>query len=540
MIGSKIGNYTVISELGRGGMAIVYLGEHSLLGTKVAIKVLNEELTRNRNIRERFLAEARNLAKMTHSNVVKVSDLFDSDQCVAFVMEHLDGETLKDVLDRGAMRAAEIRFVLPQMLAALHYVHQQQLIHRDIKPSNFMLDKEGNIKLMDFGIVKNTDASSVEYTQTGTGVTMGTPMYMSPEQITETKSVTVQSDVYSLGVVLWQLVTGKKPYDTQTLKRFQMETKIVNEPLEATGTTWDSTIAKATAKDPAQRYASMGEWWREVEGSSPASDSERKTSENATKAGENTVVQQGKATNGRQAQGKKHAWGWYAGIGVALVLAVGLLWGFLTQSSVKKNSSVPTTKGEQKKGNEAGYDYVLIGEQKWMAHNLDVETFKNGDPIPQALTDEDWERAGENEEPAWCYYENDLENGKKYGKLYNWYAVNDPRGLAPEGWHVPSDSEWRTLIILCGGGKKAGKKMKSKFGWLANGNGTNEIGFGGLPGGIRLIIGAIGIGEYGIWWSSSQNDSSDAWLRYLSAAKVIVGRDDFIMGFGCSIRCLRD
>jgi len=105
---------------------------------------------------------------------------------------------------------------------------------------------------------------------------------------------------------------------------------------------------------------------------------------------------------------------------------------------------------------------VTIGTQVWMTKNLDVATFRNGDPIPEAKTSDEWLEAGENEQPAWCYYDNDPANGEKYGKLYNWYAVNDSRGLAPDGYHIPSEAEWTILIIYLGGGWwEAGKKMKS-------------------------------------------------------------------------------
>jgi serine/threonine protein kinase len=150
------------------------------------------------------------------------------------------------------------------MLDAVGYVHEQKLVHRDIKPSNFMIDKKGKVKLMDFGIAKTLDSSAADYTTTHTGMQMGTPMYMSPEQITETKSVTAQSDIYSLGVVLWQMVTGKKPYDMKTLSNFQLQLKIVQEPLEVTHTDWDRFIQKATAKDALNRYKSSSELKQEV------------------------------------------------------------------------------------------------------------------------------------------------------------------------------------------------------------------------------------------------------------------------------------
>ncbi|MBM3920821.1 MAG: hypothetical protein FJ347_06290, partial [Sphingomonadales bacterium] len=150
--------------------------------------------------------------------------------------------------------------------------------------------------------------------------------------------------------------------------------------------------------------------------------------------------------------------------------------------------------------------FVSIGGQVFMSKNLDVSTFRNGDPIPQAKTYEEWGRAGENQQPAWCYYNNDPANGAKYGKLYNWYAVNDSRGLAPEGWHVPSDAEWTILTDYLG--SDAGTKMKSKTGWNENGNGTNSSGFSGLPGGTRNYNGTFyTIGYDGYWWSSSETNT---------------------------------
>ena len=236
-------------------MATVHLAEDHKFHTEVAVKMLKKEFVNNENIKKRFLAEARSMFRMSHPHVIRVSDLIDEGDTVAFVMEYVEGETLKEYLDRkGALADNEVREIFSQMLDAVGYVHEHKLVHRDIKPSNFMIDKKGKVKLMDFGIAKNTDANAAEYTQTGTGMQMGTPMYMSPEQITETKSVTAQSDIYSLGVVLWQMVTGKKPYDTKTLSNFQLQIKIVQEPLEVTNTDWDRIIQKATEKEMEKRF----------------------------------------------------------------------------------------------------------------------------------------------------------------------------------------------------------------------------------------------------------------------------------------------
>ena len=253
-------NYTLKSILGEGGMAIVHLAEDHKFHTEVAVKMLKKEFVSNENIKKRFLSEARSMFRMSHPHVIRVSDLIDEGDTVAFVMEYVEGETLKEYLERkGKLTDTEIREIFSQMLDAVGYVHEQKLVHRDIKPSNFMIDKRGKVKLMDFGIAKSLDPNAAEYTQTGTGIQMGTPMYMSPEQITETKSVTAQSDIYSLGVVLWQMVTGKKPYDTKTLSNFQLQLKIVQEPLEVTNSDWDRIIQKATAKNVLHRFKNFVE-----------------------------------------------------------------------------------------------------------------------------------------------------------------------------------------------------------------------------------------------------------------------------------------
>jgi serine/threonine protein kinase len=263
---NTISNYTIKSELGQGGMASVYLAEHITLGLPVALKILAKEFAHNENIRKRFLAEARNMFKMSHPNIIKVTDLIEEGDTVAFVMEYVDGETLKEYLERkGKLSDEEIKTIFSQMLDAVGYVHKQGLIHRDIKPSNFMISPKGQVKLLDFGIAKNTDTSSAEYTQTGTGVQMGTLMYMSPEQVNETKSVTAQSDIYSLGVVLWQMVVGQKPYDTKTLSTFQLQSKIVNENLALTNTNWDASIQKATHKNIDSRYTSAQHFFNDLQ-----------------------------------------------------------------------------------------------------------------------------------------------------------------------------------------------------------------------------------------------------------------------------------
>ncbi|MFN6038086.1 MAG: FISUMP domain-containing protein, partial [Bacteroidota bacterium] len=150
----------------------------------------------------------------------------------------------------------------------------------------------------------------------------------------------------------------------------------------------------------------------------------------------------------------------------------------LANKTIQKGKFVA---GEFKKTFEC--KQVTIGNQIWMADNLNTSKFRNGDVIPEAKTNADWESAGYNKQPAWCYYKNDPVNGQKYGKLYNWHAVHDPRGLAPEGWHIPSAKEFKILIVNLGEnensfGSIAAPKLKTKTGWdKFSGNGNNESGF---------------------------------------------------------------
>ena len=179
---------------------------------------------------------------------------------------------------------------------------------------------------------------------------------------------------------------------------------------------------------------------------------------------------------------------------------------------------------------------IKIGNQIWATKNLDVVTYRNGDVIPQVQDASTWANL---KTGAWCYYNNLTANGSSYGKLYNWYAVNDPRGLAPKGHHIPSDAEW--IILIDNLGDEAGIKMKSSSGWKNNGNGTNTSGFAGLPGGSRDYNGNFYyIGANGYWWSSSESNSDYAWYRYLNSSNGFVYRDEYDEQYGFSVRCLRD
>jgi uncharacterized protein (TIGR02145 family) len=218
----------------------------------------------------------------------------------------------------------------------------------------------------------------------------------------------------------------------------------------------------------------------------------------------------------------------------------------LILSAVVMTAMMLNSCGEGASNEESASNEVTIGKQVWMSENLNVDKFRNGDPIPEAKTNEEWGEARENGQPAWCYYNNNPDNGDRYGKLYNWLAVNDPRGLAPEGWKIPSDEDWTRLTDFLGGESVAGKKMKSTEFWADNegesGNGTNKSGFSGLPGGGRSNYGSFDdVGKYGSWWSSTEHGTSTAWGRYLSFySSGNLGRPSSTKASGFSVRCLRD
>jgi uncharacterized protein (TIGR02145 family) len=185
---------------------------------------------------------------------------------------------------------------------------------------------------------------------------------------------------------------------------------------------------------------------------------------------------------------------------------------------------------------------IVIGTQQWMSKNLDIAFYRNGDPIPHVTDTTAWASLTTG---AWCYYNNDSTQGSKYGKLYNWYAVNDLRGLAPQGWHIPNDAEWFTLSSTLGGNTIAGGQIKEAgtLNWPSpNYAGNNNSGFTGLPGGGRNFSGtffAFG-GNGGYWWCSTEFGSTLAWNRNVGYNSGFFFRNNTSKQNGLSVRCLRD
>jgi len=190
---------------------------------------------------------------------------------------------------------------------------------------------------------------------------------------------------------------------------------------------------------------------------------------------------------------------------------------------------------------------IKIGKQEWMGENLNIRFFRNGDPIFEANSYEEWEYANIKGIPAWCYYNNNPRYGKTYGKLYNWWAVSDSRGLAPEGWHIPSDEEWNELQNYLDGIDNADEKSNFIKRWQSNGNNSNKSGSECILGGCRSHEGANLVGgafykidEIGYWWSRTSYLVDNAWSRSLTYKNRNFDKTSFVKIAGLSVRLIKD
>ena len=223
----------------------------------------------------------------------------------------------------------------------------------------------------------------------------------------------------------------------------------------------------------------------------------------------------------------------FLAIGFALVLTS-------NRENVSVNNSVTDVDGNI-------YTTVTIGTQVWMVENLKVTKYRNGDPIPNVTDNNSW---NELTTDAYCNYENVTTNVSAYGRLYNWYAVNDNRKIAPMGWHVPTNEEWATLGACLGGNNVAGGKMKEPgtTHWISpNPVGESNCGFNGLPGGIRTSYGKnLGVfaytGQIGAFWSSTNRNESEAWMRFLTSYDKVLSSGELptYKIYGYSVRCIKD
>lgn len=265
--GARIASYVIVRVIGRGGMGIVYEGKHEALGKRVAIKTLIGSGAQSQDLIARFVREGKAVARITHPHVVDVFDVGVHEGTPYLVMEFLEGQDLAGMLEgRVPMRPDEIADLMIPVVSALASAHEAGVIHRDLKPENVFVarGKSGSLvpKLLDFGISKLEDGQALQLT--GTNAILGTPYYMSPEQAGSSKAVDHRSDVFSMGVILYQCATRQLPFKGESL--FQLLGQILHtDPpsmrsiAETLPATFEAVVARAMQKDPAKRYQSASE-----------------------------------------------------------------------------------------------------------------------------------------------------------------------------------------------------------------------------------------------------------------------------------------
>jgi putative nucleotidyltransferase with HDIG domain len=278
VIGTHIGNYRIVTELGAGAMGEVYFAEHEVMGRRAAVKIIREELSSNQDMVQRFINEARLVNRIGHPNIVEITDFGQVGSRYYLMMELLEGETLEERLERASfLNEATAKHIALQVADALSAAHARGVVHRDLKPENIYLIQRGGrsdfVKVLDFGIAKlNATAGAPQGTIPGT--ILGTPHYMSPEQCRGDDQLDHRSDVYALGVVLYRMLTGALPFDGDTLFQvlFAQTNATARPPRELRpeiSERVETVVLTALAKDPQARFADMQAMRVALEGEHP-------------------------------------------------------------------------------------------------------------------------------------------------------------------------------------------------------------------------------------------------------------------------------
>jgi len=305
----------VLELLGRGGMGAVYKARQPVLDRLVAVKLLAPHMAASAAFAERFMREARTLAKLSHAHIIAIYDFgkieAKTGDLYYIVMDYIDGTDLRQVIRGGNLTPESALAIVPQICEALQFAHDEGVVHRDIKPENILIDKKGHVKIADFGLAKLALADPDVYTLTHTGGVMGTPRYMSPEQMEGSHDVDHRADIYSLGVVFYELLTGELP-----MGRFDPPSKKVQVDVRL-----DDVVLRTLEREPERRYQQASQIKSDVESISPAQEIEQPPSCQTVDKAANTEPVEIRSDRREQAARCSFLSLLACGIGIALAIA---------------------------------------------------------------------------------------------------------------------------------------------------------------------------------------------------------------------------